>query len=396
MKILFVSAVLPYPLHSGGQVRIYNLLRTLSSKHEITLVSFIRTDQEANQASRLDFLHHIVTVMRGRAWQARYIARSMIGRYPFLLETYNNAVMRSKISGLIREGFDVVHLEPGYVWPSIPKTSLPIVVSEHNIEHEVYEKYAHRVGIPPVRWFLGRDISRMKQWEERIWKEAAAVTAVSEDDRRFIQNAADRKDVSVVPNGVDTDWFGFAPKKTLSAQSPEFLYVGTFAWMQNRDAVSHILDDIWPLLLKAYPAAKLRIVGKSPPKNLLARGGGSISFIGDVTDIRHEYARADILLAPIRVGGGTRYKILESMAVGLPVITTPMGSAGLDLSRKTPELWVCQSTEAIVRSVHDIFRSKTRMHRLVAARRLIEKKYSWDTISAALSRVWEEAYEGRH
>ena len=164
MKVLFVSAVLPYPLHSGGQVRIYNLLKRLSQKHEITLFAFIRDKKEEQYAHDLSFCKKVVTVMRGRAWQARYIFRSLVASYPFLYATYNNAMMRTRLTKELTNPYDLIHAEPGYVWLSLPETRLPTVVSEHNIEHEVYERYAEHFRAPLLRPLLRWDVAKMDVW----------------------------------------------------------------------------------------------------------------------------------------------------------------------------------------------------------------------------------------
>src|SRR3989344_9184440 len=139
MKIVFVSAVFPYPLYSGGQVRVFNLLKRLSTKHDISLFSFIRKDEEEQYKKNVSFCRLVTTVKRGGAWQLRYMARALTSSYPFLLSTYDNELMRRLIEKELQRGkYDIVHIEPGYVWPSLPDTTLPVAVSEHNIEHEIY------------------------------------------------------------------------------------------------------------------------------------------------------------------------------------------------------------------------------------------------------------------
>ena len=122
MNILFVSAVLPFPLHSGGQIRIYNILKRLSKRHRITLLSFIREEGERDLAKHLDFCQSVRMVMRGRAWQPKYVFGSVLGKYPLLLASYDNAAMRQAIRDtVLRDQIDLIHLEPFYVWPALPK-----------------------------------------------------------------------------------------------------------------------------------------------------------------------------------------------------------------------------------------------------------------------------------
>ena len=131
MKVLFVSAVLPYPLYSGGQIRIYNLLKRLGKKHEIHLYSFIRSDKEKEYISELSFCKTVTTVLRGHAWRPNYLLKTITSSYPFLWNTYHNSDMLSFLSDEIAKGgYDCIHIEPGYVWPSIPtEHKIPIVIA---------------------------------------------------------------------------------------------------------------------------------------------------------------------------------------------------------------------------------------------------------------------------
>lgn len=387
MNILFVSAILPWPLVSGGQVRIYNLLKRLSKKHDITLVSFIREGKEREYKKNLSFCKKVLMVWRGKGWQGRYIFSSLFYRYPFLYATYNNHHMRSLLEEELKNNYDLIHAEPGYVWLSLPETNVPIVVSEHNVEHEVYEKYIERT---PIRFFLSHDVKKMKHWESVVWHKADHLTAVTEDDRNKMTNIVDKNKITTVANGVDLQQFSFRHKKTISS-SPVFLYVGTFAWIQNRDAVEYLLKKIWPLIQKKYPKAKLRIVGKNPSKKLLSLARTGVLFVNFADDIHTEYISADILLAPIRVGGGTKYKIIESMASGLPVITTTTGAQGI--SSKEKVLWIADDPNDVLREVDDIIYGTARSQILLRARKLVEDNYSWESIAKTLDEVWRKVHE---
>lgn len=376
MKILFVSAVLPYPLHSGGQIRIYNLLKRLSTTHEIHLFSFIRSESEKKYLSELNFCKNVTTVMRGRVWQPKYLFGSLISTYPLLWASYHSSEMLGLLADEISTGhYDLIHIEPGYVWPSIPETRVPVVVCEHNIEHLVYEAYVRQFPVSALRPFLSLDVAKMKKWEHRIWKEAKHIVTVSESDRLFINQA----NVSVVPNGVDLQAFAFHPKKSWDKQDLTFLYVGDFRWMENKDAAQHLIHDWWPAIHQKYPGSQLRIVGKHAPKEEY--------FVGEVENIQHEFNSADVLLAPIRIGGGTKYKILEAMASGLPVITTHQGVEGMKGENKK-QFFLAKTAQDVVLLVDILSNSMIRKTLVTNARTLVEKEYSWETIAKLLDTVW--------
>jgi glycosyltransferase involved in cell wall biosynthesis len=393
MKILFISAVLPYPLHSGGQVRIYNLLKRLSKRHEITLCSFIRDESERTSAKNVNFCTSLRTAYRGRALQARYLVRAFglfpiaIERYPLLLETYNNEEMREIITQELDRGkYDLVHIEPFYVFPSLPDTHIPLVVGEHNVEYSVYEQIAKRYRYPFLRPVLARDARKIRMWEEKVWQKARAITAVSDVDKKDISRVT-KTPVSVVPNGVDVAYFPYI-KRSFAGGKETFLFVGDFAWMPNVEALGKLLQGIWPKIRKVYPHATLSVIGRHFPAAYRPFAGQGVALKNNVSDIRGEYASHDILLAPMGIGGGSKYKILEAMATGMAVIATQAGLVGIEYEDGIHA--VCaETTEEFVAAVKTIYSSPAKTQKIThAARKLIEDAYNWDTIAGKLDLVW--------
>lgn len=391
MHILVVSAVLPYPLHSGGQIRMYNLLKKLSKYHTITLVSFIRNESERKYARDLSFCKNIHMVMRGRAWQPKYYLSALFGPYPFLLATYDNQKMRELLTGLMsREQFDLVHTEPFYVLPSVPAHTLPVVVSEHNIEYAVYEGYVRRFPIPFLRPLLALDVFKLKKWERIAWKRATLLTAVSGEDAKVME-AYLKHPVHLVPNGVDPASFPFrSPPKR---KSFTLLFVGNFRWLPNREAADTLVSQIWPAVRTKIPEATLRIVGRDIPDSLkksVADAGGTVRDA--VEDIAAEYTNADVLVAPHAIGGGTKFKMLEAMSTGLPVVTTLQGMAGLATVAGRHFVRADTVTEYVDALL--AIRKNTKATEEIArnGRKLVEEKYNWFVIADALQSAWEDAY----
>lgn len=394
MKILFVSAVMPYPLYSGGQVRIYNLLSRLSKGNEITLCTFLRNEKEKQYERDIPFCNKILTYYRGHAWQPNYVVRSLLGSMPLLLASYDHRAFREAIAReLGNRSYDLIHIEPWYVWKSLPKTDIPVVIATHNIEHEVYTEYVRRFWIPLLRPGYYWDVLKLRYWEERIWRSAGELIAVSEDDAAVIRKVV-RGDVpvTVVPNGVDVSSFSFKVKD--ESDPPVFLFVGSFTWMQNRDAVLWLMKDIWPTLRARYKGATLRIVGRGMPvklqSNILREGGTLLEHIEVIED---EFRNADILLAPIRIGGGTSFKILEAMASGVPVVTTSLGASGLAV-KNGKELLIGDTSEEILSEVDFLLSSDIRRVAMAReARKKIVQEYAWDTIAKKQEAVWRETHE---
>ena len=389
MNILFVSALLPYPLHSGGQVRMYNLLKALSKKHTITLFSFIRNDEERAYAKELSFISEVHMVMRGKGMQVKYLIGAL-GNYPLLLSTYDNRMMQEEIrKELSKKKYDLVHAEPFYIYPSLPKLTLPLVVAEHNVEYAVYEKNARKLSISLLRPFAFLDAVKIKVWEEIIWQKAKKVIAVSDEDARAISKITN-KNTTVVPNGVDTKYFAYHAH-VFDIKKPSFLFVGNFLWAPNKEAVQQLLQLIWPAISAAFPNATLSIVGKHFPSSLRSFIVSSVKIEEYVDDIRDAFVKADVLLAPMGIGGGTKFKLLEAMASGTLVITTKEGRMGLS-GIDGKEFIEAENSTAFVAAVKRVYgQQKNAIQMTKDARALVEKKYDWAEIAKKLDEVWKGA-----
>ncbi|MFZ2025166.1 MAG: glycosyltransferase family 4 protein [Microgenomates group bacterium] len=389
MNILFVSALLPYPLHSGGQVRMYNLLKALSKKHDITLMSFIRNEEERALATHISFVKDVHMIMRGKGRQAKYIFKAL-GNFPLLLATYDNRMMQQKIKEeLARKKYDLVHIEPFYVFPSLPPLSVPMIVSEHNVEYAIYLKNAEKIRFPLLKPLAYFDAVKIKIWEEIVWQRARIVTAVSEDDAKII-SASTKKETPVIPNGVDTKTFTYVGKK-FDKKNPTFLFVGNFLWAPNLEAVRQLLTTIWLKILLVYPEAKLTIVGKHFPSGLRKYILPSVHLEEYVEDIRDAFAASDVLLAPMGIGGGTKFKILEAMATGTLVVTTKEGRMGI-VGTSGKEFYEAATPEEFGSAVNTIYAHPETAKTITKnARKMVETMYDWQAIAEKLDVVWKGA-----
>lgn len=213
MNILFISAILPYPLYSGGQVRIYNLLKQLSKEHTITLFSFIRSNEEKKYVKELSFLKETQVFLRGNVWQVPYVFRAFTSSLPLLMASYENRQMKQALVREIRNHqYDLIHIEPFYVYPSLPLLSVPLVVVEHNIEYMVYGAYADQFFLPLLRPFFRWDIDKLRTQEQYIWKQAKKIITVSGGDKEEIIKTVGKDQVMVVENGVDVKMFTYNTK----------------------------------------------------------------------------------------------------------------------------------------------------------------------------------------
>ncbi|MDP3724052.1 MAG: glycosyltransferase family 4 protein [bacterium] len=390
MTILMITPYLPYPLYSGGQIRTYHLLKYLAKKHDITLFSFIRNDNERQSVAHLQqFCKKVVVFKRRRAWSLVNILFAAFSFFPFLVAIYYSLGLKRAIQQELAQGkYDLIHAETFYVMPNIPKTTVPILLVEQTIEFQVYQHFVEKN--PPffLRPLLYFDVWKIKFWEERFWKKAERVVAMSEADRRVMRQVVSDRDVDLVPNGVDLTFFRFPVHDNRAART--ILFVGNFNWLQNREAVLYLAKHVWPEIEQRTPKARLLIVGRNPSRDIMRLASASILVRGDVEDIRTAYRDASVLVAPMLGRGGTRYKILEAMATGVPVVSTPIGIEGIEAADEE-EVLVRRDPSTISEAVAALLTDKELYSRIRKnARLLIEKKYSWDRIAATLDGLYEQ------
>lgn len=386
MNILVVSSFLPYPLFSGGHIRLYNLIKLLSKKHSIILVCEKRsgqTEQDVNELRKI--CKEVIVVPRKKQWSLGNIVTAGVSLNPFLITGHTSNEMKQKIQAVLeKEKIDVVHVETFYVLQNVPKTQLPIVLVEHNIEYLVYLRYMQNAPIF-LRPFLWYDILKLRKAEEKAWTRATKVVAVSPIEQEVIG-----KNTALVANGVDLQNFKFQLSSSkFQPKEKRILFIGSFKWVQNKNAAEYILKNIWPLVLKEKYLSDLTlwIVGKNIPDNLKNIETSRVIFDENASEETAEiYKQSFMLLAPIWVGGGTSYKILEAMASGVPVITTNLGVEGID-ARK--EVVIASSPADFVAEIKNLLNEKVYSKISTNARKKVEEEYRWETIVNDLEKVYK-------
>jgi len=392
MKILMLTPYLPFPLWSGGQIRTYNLLKHLAKRHEITLFSFIRTRKEEQYISELKkYCVDVEVFLKRPPWSITSLILSAITFYPLVVCMYLKNEVKKLISEAIdRKHFDLIHAETFYVMPNIPRNNIPIILAEQTIEYLVYSHYTEMVNFIPKRLLMNWDVAKIYFWEKRFWQKATRVVAMSEADKNVMQRLVKDLVVDLVPNGVDADFFS-KRKATLIKKNKTILFVGNFKWLQNREAVEVLVRYIWPLIKRTLPEVKLWIVGRFPSKEILQFANNDIKVSDNISDIREAYINSDVLLAPIYGPGGTRYKILESMATGLPVVTTPTGIEGLNAVHGHEAL-ICERPQDLAAETVKLLTKPTLYKKLVLrGRTLAKENFNWQAIANNLDRIYQEA-----
>jgi sugar transferase (PEP-CTERM/EpsH1 system associated) len=387
MKVLFVAGACPYPPDSGGTVRTYNLLKRLSARYEITLVAPEKRAVDLRKAFE-SALADAITVPVPRRTAAR-IAKSLLSPLPYIVQAHSNPAMNAAVrDALASGGFDLVHCDSISVAPAVPRHApIPKVFNAHNVEAVIWERYVGNERRPWMVPILRSQLAKIARFESTLPSLFDWYVTVSEQDRDQMRRRYQASDVVVVPNGVDLDYY--AP--LADPEEPALAFVGSLDWRPNQDGVRWLIRSIWPRIKSERPDARLSIVGRRPPGWIrkLCRESG-VSLHADVPDTRPHLACAAVIVVPLRIGGGSRLKILEAMAAGRCVVSTTIGAEGLD-ARGGEHLVIADDPAPFAQQCVSLLYDPARRQAISRlARALVETRYGWDKAALELERAWAQ------
>lgn len=395
MKILMLTPYLPFPDSSGGQIRSYNLIKSLSKKHQITLFSLIKDDSEKRFIPELEkYCSKVRVFKRSKSpWTLRNILLTGFGPYPFLvirnLSPQEKKAVKEEVESF---KYDLIHAETFYVMPHIPETKTPILLVEQTIEYLVYKHYVEGSKNPLLRALFSIDVTKLKYWEKKFWEKAGGVVAVSESDKKEMLKISPGLKVDLVPNGVNLSFF--KEKDSWKSPDPRILFIANFKWLQNVEAAELLLKEVYPQVHAKNPKAKVWIVGQHIPSEILSYSSENILIDNlkedDQQGIREAYYKSSVFVSPLKGPGGTRLKHLGAMAAKLPLVTTSVGAEGLD-AKDGKEVIVRNSSKEIAEAALEIL-SNDKLAREIAtnARILVEEKFSWYKMGEYLENIYEK------
>lgn len=393
-----ITPYLPYPPSSGGQVRSYNLIKQLSQKNEIILLSLIKDPEEKQYLKELKKYCRQIEVFRRprRPWTLKNIFRTGFGFYPFLVIRNFSLEAKKAVQKLIKENkIDLIHAETFYVMPHIPPTQIPILLVEQTIEYQVYRHYID--SLPPalffLRPFLYLDVFKLRWWEKYFWQKANLVVAVSEADKAKMTAEVKGLGVGVVPNGAGEDLMTLF-KKRKTTKDPTIFFQANFNWLQNIEAANFLAKDVFPLIQKEIPQAHCWIVGQNAKEKIGHLTSQKIRVVDLKTDdtqgVINAYQKATIFVAPLQGPGGTRLKILAAMAAGVPVVTTSVGIQGIN-ARHKKEAFIVDTWPQMAAAAVQLIKEKKNSQKIAQqARQLIEREYSYQSIAASLDKIYHQ------
>lgn len=334
MKILWVNQYFLHPTERGGQIRSMGILKPLNERHEVHYAaledpaSSVGRDMAHTFCSKAYPIPHPV-VSRYSPAIALQIARHLaMSDLPLAVTRYESAALRETVRQLqARERFDAVVCDFAASGVNMP-TLAGAVLFQHNVETTIFERHAEHAKTPFHKWFYGLQADRMRRYEARVCRESAHVIAVSPVDADRMRAMFGITHVSDVATGVDVDSLIHTGARALTT---DFVFVGSMDWLPNIDGILWFAAEILPLLRAKKPDCTVAIVGRRPDARLLALAAADprMTVTGTVDDVRPYLWGSRIAILPLRIGGGTRMKVYESMAAGVPMVSTSVGMEGL-------------------------------------------------------------------
>jgi sugar transferase (PEP-CTERM/EpsH1 system associated) len=395
-RVLFLAHLLPYPLDGGAKIKSYYTLKRLASQYEVTLVAFVRSDEEKRYLANLRDLcaGGIETVIIPRSSLRNYVdaARFWLAPTPFIIGRDSIGAMKRAVrSRMAGRRFDAVHIDhlqmAQYVLPR--RSPVKLVLDHHNVESQIIERMSVTTSSKPQRMYATHEWPKLQRYELNVCRQVDRVLVVSNEDAMTLRKLApDLHNITVVPIGVDGDYFQpqphFPDPKTL-------LSIGTMYWPPNVDSMIWFYDTVYPQIKAEVPDVQLKIVGADPVEKIvrLGREDKSVEVTGYVDDVRTTTADCAAFIVPLHSGSGMRVKILNAMSMALPVVSTTVGAEGIAATHNK-NILVADTPDAFARACLKLLQDPARGTEIgEAARQLVEETYSWHAVGEELLNIYD-------
>ena len=401
MRLCWIKAGGFVPLDFGGRIRSFQMVKELARRHTVTVLTFYPAVEDDPHREIAPLFEELITVplqlpkQRSTGEYLDYL-RLLPARHAYTMQKYYRPELRRAVAELFsRKSFDAIICD--FIYPAGVldwKSETPIVLFTHNVEAEVWERQ-YRLSKDPIRKLMfGLEYVRLTRSERYYAERAARVLAVSESNRRFFgRYVGGAEQVTLVPTGVDTDYFRPAPE---AWRDRHLVFSGSMDWAPNHDAMEYFYREILPLIRVDEPEVEIWMVGRNPPVALsrLVKGDPKVHLTGRVEDVRPFIDQSSVYVLPMRTGSGTRLKVFEAMASGKAIVSTPTGAEGLPVTHGENLMLAAEPREfakAVIQLVRDI---ELRRHIEVGARALAERGFSWRAASDRLEEAVATAVRG--
>ena len=397
MRILWLKTELLHPVDKGGKIRTYNMLKALKCNCRITYLT-LDDGTAADKARELasEYCDELVCVphRRREKFTAGFyveLVLNLASDLPYAIKKYESAEMRREIEKRVGE-FDVLVCDFLAPAVNVPRDlDCATVLFQHNVEAMIWKRHYEVQTNAARKAYLFRQWRKMVDFEAKACPRFDCVVAVSREDRETMQQEYGVKNVYDVPTGVDTAFF--QPSGNVERKPHNLVFTGSMDWLPNEDAIRYFTEQIMPRIKQTIPDVTLTVVGRDPYPALLelSKRDPSVIVTGRVEDVRPYMEAASVYIVPLRIGGGTRLKIYEGMAMEKPIVSTSIGAEGLPVTNGE-EIVLADTPEAFADSVINLLQDETLADEIgqrAAAR--VRKEFGWESVSDSFAAICERA-----
>ena len=404
MNLLFLSPYLPSPPTFGGQRRVHGLMRALARRHRIGVLALHKREDPREEwlaatrawCSEAETFDQPMLGLAGRSKRLVQL-RGLASLESWDLRSHRNRELSGRLQQkLAAEPWDALVVEFIQMMVNVDRRrlppGLPIVLDEHNIEFDLQRRTALAADSLARRTFQEVNWRKLQREEVAAWKWLDGISVTSERDRSLVAGAVPAGRCVLAPNGVDLE--SFKPPAG-GAEPNTVIFFGAHNYFPNTDGLRFLLTEIWPQIIAARPSARLRVVGPRPPDEVAALAPPSVSIEGRVDDIAAAVGRASVAIAPLRIGGGTRLKVIEAMALARPIVATRIGAEGIDVEGGR-DLLLADAPGDFARAVLRLLANPAEAEALGKnARKRAEESYGWDACARPLEQLLEGLVQKR-
>ncbi|HKG41308.1 MAG TPA: glycosyltransferase family 4 protein [Nitrososphaeraceae archaeon] len=402
MRILFLTAHLPFPPFSGGRRREFELISRLGKDFEIYLCSISKTWE----TDRMYISNLLCSCASVNLFKAVFNDNKQYAIYPNQIKRHTCEEARSYISFLMKnKAFDVVHVEGYYLMQHLPiKPQIPVLLVEHNIECLLNLQRFKLATIQQDKSYYWQEYMYTLKWERTFWKRATKCVTLTAEDESNMRQLEPYIDIRTIPNGInhrkiidEAASSNICKDSLVSAKCPSILFVGNFLYEPNIDAALYFSRLIFPLILKDVPNAKLLLVGNAPPPQICSLTfNKQIKVSGYVDSLTHFYKDADVVVCPLRIGGGVKVKVLEALNAGKAIVSTSIGAQGMDLSTYPAVTVADEVTDFAEKVVRFLLDPQERYRQEQQALAYASILPTWDQATEAFVQCYKEMIDCRN
>ena len=388
MRILIITPRIPYPLHSGADIVTFNTIKYLSRRgHKFTLLSIMDgAPSHYDELKRWCEVHTILKNTNNSIWGA---ILNLFSKTPYTISKYQTPKLGSKIKKIIeRKKIDIVHIEHLHMayYRSFIRQGLPVFLRMHNVETTIMERFYRQQKNPLIKIYSFIQWRKLYRYERQVVEKFSRCIPITDVDKERLQSMNSKPVYCSIPAGVDISYFHAVD---CEKEPYSIVFVGALDWLPNVDGICWFCKKVFPFINARVPEAKLYIVGRNPPVRIKKLEGKNVVVPGFVKDTREYLAKSNVSIVPLRTGSGMRIKILQALAMGIPVVSTSVGCEGIKVTNGR-EILIADEEERFAKSVSSLLQDEEYAKRLGKnGLKLVREKYSWEEIAKKFEGVYK-------